>query len=43
MLLTKIKSKNFGWGDLLGVGAAVILLACLPIRAVAQEKGQKTF
>jgi len=43
MRLTKIKTKNFGWGDLVGVGAAAILLACLPIPAVAQEKGQKTF
>jgi Protein of unknown function (DUF2950) len=43
MRLMKIEAKNFGWGDLVGVGAAAILLACLPIRAVAQEKGQKTF
>jgi Protein of unknown function (DUF2950) len=39
----KIEARNFGWGDLVGVGAAAILLACLPMRAVAQEKGQKTF
>src|ERR1700756_4698048 len=40
----KIEARNFGWGDLVGViGAAAILLTCLPIRAVAQEKGQKTF
>ena len=40
----KIEGKNFGWGDLVGViGAAAILLACLPMGAVAQEKGQKTF
>src|SRR6201987_2903017 len=43
MRLMKIEAKNFGWGDLVGVGAAAILFACLPIRAVPQEKGQKTF
>jgi hypothetical protein len=44
MRLMKIEARNFGWGDLVGViGAAAILLACLPMGAVAQEKGQKTF
>ena len=43
MRLMKIEARNFGWGDLVGVGAATILLACLPIRTLAQEKGQKTF
>jgi hypothetical protein len=43
MRLTKIEARHFGWGNLVGVGAAAILLACLPVRAVAQEKGQKTF
>jgi Protein of unknown function (DUF2950) len=43
MRLTKIEARHFGWGNLVGVGAAAILLACLPMRVVAQEKGQKTF
>jgi len=44
MRLMKIEARNLGWGDLVGVvGAVAILLAYLPMGAVAQEKGQKTF
>jgi len=44
MRLTKIEVRQFGWSDLVKIcAAAVLLTACLPTRAVAQEKGQKTF
>jgi Protein of unknown function (DUF2950) len=44
MRLTKIEVRQFSWSDLVKIGAAAVLLtACLPVRAVAQEKGQKTF
>jgi hypothetical protein len=43
MRQTRIEGGDFSWGDLARVGAAVILLACQPVRSVAQEKGQKTF
>ena len=43
MRLMKIEAKHFGWGNLCRVGAAAVILACLPVGAFSQEKGQKTF
>ncbi len=43
MRLMKIEVKHFGWGDLCRVGAAAVILTCLPVSAFSQEKGQKTF
>jgi hypothetical protein len=43
MQLRTIKAGHFGWGDLIKFGAATVILACLPVGAFSQEKGQKTF
>jgi Protein of unknown function (DUF2950) len=43
MQLKTIKAGHFGWGGLIKFGAAAVILACLPIGAFSQEKGQKTF
>jgi hypothetical protein len=43
MRLKTIKAGHFGWGDLIKFGAAAVILACLPVGAFSQEKGQKTF
>ncbi|MFY9733296.1 MAG: DUF2950 domain-containing protein [Candidatus Acidiferrales bacterium] len=43
MQLTKIEVKHFSWNVLARAGAAAVVLACLPVGAFAQEKGQKTF
>jgi len=43
MRLMKSEAKHSGWGELCRLGAVVSVLACLPVGALAQEKGQKTF
>ncbi len=43
MRLMKIEVRHSGWGDLCRVGAAAVILTCLPVSAFSQEKGQKTF
>lgn len=43
MLLMKNEARDFGWGNFCRVGAAALMLTCLPMSAFSQEKGQKTF
>jgi hypothetical protein len=43
MQLKTIKAGHFGWVGLIKFGAAAVILACLPVGAFSQEKGQKTF
>ncbi len=43
MRLMKIEVRHSGWGNLCRVGAAAVILTCLPVSAFSQEKGQRTF
>ena len=43
MWLMTTKVGHFGWGGFGKLGAAAVILACLPVSAFSQEKGQKTF
>jgi hypothetical protein len=43
MRLMKIEARHSGWSNVCRVGAAAVILTCLPVSAHSQEKGQKTF
>jgi hypothetical protein len=43
MRLMKSDVRHFGWGGLVKIVAAALVLGCIPAGGFAQEKGQKTF
>lgn len=43
MRLMKSEARHSGWSNLCRFRAAAVILACLPVSAFSQEKGQKTF
>lgn len=43
MRRAKLNFGDFRWAHLPQLAAAILLMACLPARSMAQQKGQKTF